>query len=257
MKVYEFGDETKPVIVLLPGTCCSWRSFDGVRDGLTKQFRVACVSYDGFDENENTTFLSMQDEVEKIEDYILQKHGGEICAVYGCSLGGTFVGLLAARNRVHIHYGIIGSSDFDTTGPFLARLETKVVVKLFYPLMQTGRMQGIFGRIFDKRMQNADDYSKNMMKSIGVGNPRPYVSKESIANQFYTDLITVLPDQLDNPRMQIHVLYAKKMGEKYLKRYHKYLKNPVIHEDDLRHEELLCRYPERWVQRIENICGIE
>ena len=26
MKVYEFGDKQKPAILLLPGTCCYWRS---------------------------------------------------------------------------------------------------------------------------------------------------------------------------------------------------------------------------------------
>ena len=25
MTVYEFGDETKPAIMLLPGTCCYWK----------------------------------------------------------------------------------------------------------------------------------------------------------------------------------------------------------------------------------------
>lgn len=26
MKVYEFGADTAPVILLLPGTCCHWKS---------------------------------------------------------------------------------------------------------------------------------------------------------------------------------------------------------------------------------------
>ena len=34
-------------------------------------------------------------ETEKIEAYILKNCGGHIRAAYGCSLGGSFVGLLA------------------------------------------------------------------------------------------------------------------------------------------------------------------
>ena len=46
-----------------------------------------------------------------------------------------------------------------------------------------------------------------------------------------------LPIQSDNGETQIHVFYARKMGEKYLERYQKYFKSPVIHEQDMRHEE--------------------
>lgn len=47
MKVYEFGADTAPVILLLPGTCCHWKSnFGQVIPLLQRDFRVLCVSYD-------------------------------------------------------------------------------------------------------------------------------------------------------------------------------------------------------------------
>ena len=56
-----------------------------------------------------------------------------------------------------------------------------------------------------------------------------FITKQSVKNQFTSDLTTLLPEQIDNPQTQIHVFYAKKMGEKYLARYKKYFKHPVIH----------------------------
>ena len=44
------------------------------------------------------------------------------------------------------------------------------------------------------------------------------------------------------------------MGEKYLKRYKKYFKNPVIHIFDMRHEELLGVYPDKWCALVRKIC---
>ena len=44
------------------------------------------------------------------------------------------------------------------------------------------------------------------------------------------------------------------MGEKYLARYKKYFKDPIIHTFDLRHEELLGVYPEKWCDLIKEIC---
>ena len=57
MKVYEFGADTAPVILLLPGTCCHWKSnFGQVIPLLQRDFRVLCVSYDGFDEKKVPNF---------------------------------------------------------------------------------------------------------------------------------------------------------------------------------------------------------
>ena len=46
----------------------------------------------------------------------------ELKAAYGCSLGGSFVSLLIQRKRIHIDHGIIGSSDMDEAGSFMARI---------------------------------------------------------------------------------------------------------------------------------------
>ena len=121
MKVYCFGEKEKPVIFLFPGTCCHWKgNFGKVIEPLEEYFRVARVSYDGFDETEQTEFPTMTEETEKIEQYIKKEFGGHICAAYGCSLGGSFVGLLAARGYIHMEYGIFGGSDLDQSGKFLA-----------------------------------------------------------------------------------------------------------------------------------------
>ena len=56
MKIYSFGEETKPAILLLPGTCCHWkRNFGHVIPLLQEHFYVLCASYDGFDETEDST----------------------------------------------------------------------------------------------------------------------------------------------------------------------------------------------------------
>lgn len=42
MKIYSFGDENAPVILLLPGTCCHWKgNFGKVIPLLSDNFRVA------------------------------------------------------------------------------------------------------------------------------------------------------------------------------------------------------------------------
>lgn len=253
MKVYSFGAENAPVIMLLPGTCCHWKSnFGNVIPLLSDAFRVLCVSYDGFDETENTEFTTMTEETEKIEKYVREHCGGHIRAAYGCSLGGSFVGLLAARQNVHMDYGILGSSDLDQASHFAAKLQTNLLLPLIYPLIRDGQFKSRFlQKRLKRREEKMGDYVNAFMNMLGSA--RPYVTEKSCKNQFYSDLVTPLPDKIDVTGTEIHILYALKMGEKYRARYERHFAHPIIHEHDLRHEELLACYPAQWAELIKNI----
>ena len=178
MKIYTFGAEDAPVLLLLPGTCCHWKSnFGAVIPLLADSFRVLCVSYDGFDETEQTEFPTMLEETEKIEAYLKTHCGGHIRAAYGCSLGGSFVGLLAARQNIHMDCGILGSSDLDQASPLAARLQTDFLLPLIYPVVRDGKFKAKFlQKRLDKRARESGDYVKAFLKMFGEA--RPYVTME-------------------------------------------------------------------------------
>lgn len=253
MKIYSFGAENAPILLLLPGTCCHWKgNFGKVIPLLSDTFRVLCVSYDGFDEAEQTEFPTMLEETGKVEAYIREHCGGHIRAAYGCSLGGSFVGLLAARQNIHMDYGILGSSDLDQASPLAAKLQTKLLLPLIYPLLRDGQFKSRFlQKRLRKRTEEMGDYVEAFLDMLGGA--RPYVTEQSCKNQFYSDLVTPLPDNIDIPGTEIHIFYALKMGEKYRARYEQHFACPVIHEQNLRHEELLACYPEQWVQLVKSI----
>ena len=229
MKIYTFGAEDAPVLLLLPGTCCHWKSnFGAVIPLLADSFRVLCVSYDGFDETEQTEFPTMLEETEKIEAYLKTHCGGRIRAAYGCSLGGSFVGLLAAR------------------------LQTDFLLPLIYPVVRDGKIKAKFlQKRLDKCAKESGDYVKAFLKMFG--DARPYVTMQSCKNQFYSDLITPLPDKIHVPGTEIHIFYALKMGAKYRARYQQHFAHPVLHEQNLQHEELLACHPEQWAHLVKSI----
>ncbi|MBQ8233334.1 MAG: alpha/beta hydrolase [Lachnospiraceae bacterium] len=249
MKFYHFGDKTAPVILLLPGTCCHWkRNFGEVIPLIETDFHVVCVSYDGFDETEQTVFPDMLTETEKIEQYIQEQLGGQICAAYGCSLGGSFVGLLLQRKRIHINYAILGSSDLDQDSVGKAKLKCKIAVPLLHKIVSTGEYPKLLQGLMEKKRT---PYRDKFMAMFGIGNGgMPFMQKESVYNQFYSDLITPLEGGICVSGTTIHCFYAAKMGDKYLERYQKHFKNPVIHHLDMEHEELLLMHPEQWAEEI-------
>ena len=169
MKVYSFGAENAPVILLLPGTCCHWKgNFGRVIPLLSDRYRVLCVSYDGFDETEHTEFPTMLEETEKIESYIQEHCGGHIRASYGCSLGGSFVGLLAARQNIHMDYGILGSSDLDQASPIAAKLQTNLLLPLIYPFIRDGRFKSrLLQKRLTQRKSEMGGYVQAFMEMLG------------------------------------------------------------------------------------------
>ena len=257
MLIHEFGEKQNPILLLLPGTMCYWKgNFGQVIETLSEKFFVAAVSYTGFDENDTENYVSVTDELERIEAYIQEHYNGSICAAYGCSLGGSFVAQLAARHKIHMRYGIIGSSDLDQAGSVKAQILTKIMIKATYNFIHTGAYRSkLMQKRFEKQMADPDLYNRAFVAMTGRDKyDMSFITKESLQNQFRSDLTTPLPLQIDNGETEIHVFYAKKMGKKYFARYKKYFRVPIVHEQDLRHEELLGVYPNDWCALVETIC---
>ena len=256
MRFYSFGNEDNPVLFLLPGTCCHWkRNFGSVIPFLQQDFHVVCVSYDGFDETEPAVFPDMLTEAAKIEAYIQENFGGQIRAAYGCSMGGSFVGLLLQRGNIHIGHGILGSSDLDQSGGLSARLQARLISGVLHGVFQKGRLPGWMQKRLEKKTPEERAYMDRMLALFGVGTAdMAFVQKKSIYNQFYSDLVTPLGDTISVPGTAVHIFYAVKMDGQYEARYRRHFKDPDIRRHDMQHEELLACYPQRWADEVRHCC---
>ena len=86
--------------------------------------------------------LCLQAENKKTEAYLKTRCGGHIRAAYGCSLGGSFVELLVARQNIHTAYGILGNSDLDQASPLAAKLQADFLLPLIAPRGAGWKAQG-------------------------------------------------------------------------------------------------------------------
>ena len=253
MKCYEWGKQHSRTILLLPGTCCTVKSnFSQVIPLLAEQFHVIGMDYDGFDGKE-TEFSDMLTITSKIERFVLKRLDGKADIIYGSSLGGSFVALLLQRNRISVRHAIIGSSDFDQDGKFSAWLKTKLILKLMYPVLKTGTMPEWMISVMKKR-HSAEELqnSERMISAISSG--MKHVTKNSVRNQFYSDLITLIDKNIRCSGTEIHIFYALQMGEKYRLRYLLHFAEPDIIEQNYGHEELLFFHPEQWVKAVCDCC---
>ena len=248
MTFTEMGNPDGRTLLLLPGTACTWQlNFKNVVNVLAERYHVIAVNYDGFEGDPDVVFTDVPTVTEKIENYILETHGGRVDGAYGSSLGGSFVGLLIQRGRIHIDHGFIGSSDLDQGGKLKARLLTMLVAPILSgactsekkraSLKAKLRKKGAIGE-GDASLAFADAFIDNM-KTLNT---------KTISRQFYSDYVTPLADDIHADGTTVHIVYALKMGEKYGARYRRHFRNPDIHAFDMKHEIWL--YDDAWRQPV-------
>ncbi len=233
MRFDETGLQGGKTLMLLPGTACDYRTnFGTVLDRLSTKYHLICVDYDGFD-GSGLIFPDMITVTEKIERYIKENHGGRLDGAIGSSLGSSFVGQLIQRKNVHLDHGIFGSPDLDQSGRCSAWLQSRLVVPLLTSFAGSDKKRARSREKLRKVFEMSDETADRFMDCFAKFSP------ESIRNEYYTDLLTWLEDDIHVEHTRVHFIYASKMGEKYLKRYKKYFRDPEIREFDMQHEQWL------------------
>ena len=233
MQFDEMGRKTGKTLFLLPGTACDYQTnFGSVLDRLGEKYHLVCVNYDGFD-GSGSIFPDMLTVTEKIEQYIKENYDGRIDGAIGSSLGSSFVGQLIQRRNVHLDHGIFGSPDLDQSGRFSAWLQSKMVVPLLTSFTGSEKKMAKTREKLKSFFEMNDETADRFMACFSKFSP------ESIRNEYYTDLLTWLEDDIHVEHTKAHFIYAKKMGEKYLKRYRQHFRDPEIREFDMQHEQWL------------------
>ena len=233
MQFVEMGNLSGKALMLLPGTACDYQTnFAAVLDRLGENYHLICVNYDGFD-GSDLIFPDMITVTEKIEKYIIDNHNGRIDGALGSSLGSSFVGQLIQRENIHMDHGIFGSPDLDQSGVLSAKLKSALVTPLLTSFTKSEKKKQKAKTKFIELFEMDEKTAEMFLSSFSR------FKTESIKNQFYTDLITYLKDDIHVEGTKVHFIYANKMGEKYKKRYLKYFRDPDIREFNMQHEQWL------------------
>ncbi len=248
MKFKETGLKEGKTLLLLPGTACTWQiNFSMVIDDLKERYHLICVNYDGFDGDNSKPFTDMITVTGKIEEYILRHHGGRVDGAYGSSLGGSFVGLLVQRKKIHIDHAILGGSDLDQGGKAVAKMAAGLISHFMNGAAKSPKKKAKLMDLLKKGLgiEMTDETAAFMDQfSDSIASLHP----KTVSREYYSDYITPLEDDIHVDGTTIHIIYAQKMGEKYLKRYEQHFRNPDIIPFDMPHEAWL--FSNTWKQPV-------
>jgi pimeloyl-ACP methyl ester carboxylesterase len=107
MRFLEFGDPTKPALLLIHGYGVSWRMWTRHIQSLESRYFVLAVVLPGFDQSDDADFVSVEQAADEIIAYIETEYDGKLFAICGSSLGGTIALDVLARNRLDVQKAII------------------------------------------------------------------------------------------------------------------------------------------------------
>ncbi len=239
MKIKEFGNESKPVIILIHGGGLGYRSWNKVIEEIKNDFCIKTVIIDGHGEDFESDFISIEETASKIESYFKSIGISKVHGICGLSIGAQITVELLSRNAELAENWLIESA-------LVIKMEkiTKLVlplITLMYPLvkmrwyakLQSQTLQ-IEDSLFEKYYEDSSKMSLNTLRAVTESNSNYELKKPTIISKSNVQIFVgsrepkimlksakLLSESIEGSKLQI--LQGFKHGEFSLKHTKKYV----------------------------------
>lgn len=119
MKILEFGDTGKRKIILIHGFQCPWQVWNKYIEYYKNRFHIIVPIMSGQNPEIKEDFISFTSDAKEIEEYILQRYGNNIYAVFGMSMGGVLTATLWQNGRLSFEKVIFDGSPLVSENNFV------------------------------------------------------------------------------------------------------------------------------------------
>ena len=124
MNFHTFGNPADPCIVLIHGTLTPWQIWEEQIAHFSTDYFVVVPALDAHEENKSSEFISIEQQAEKIEDYVMENISGSVFAVCGISLGGAIASVLWRNGVIGIDNLVMDSAPVIPMGSIAERFMT-------------------------------------------------------------------------------------------------------------------------------------
>lgn len=242
MLFHTFGSPEKPTIILLHGAGLSWWAYHKVAELMAEEYHVVLPTIDGYGEDADDTFESIERSAEKLIAYIKQEHGGHVFAVGGLSLGGQIAVEVLCQQADITDYAVLESAlVIPIPG---TRAMVAPTVRMSYGLIRN--------RWFAKMQAKALSLPDEMFENYFADSLK--VSRESLINTLLSNGTYVLKGELSRTQAKTLILVGGREVSAEIKSAHK-LHEAIAGSElyiapGLKHGELSLIHPEEYVSRL-------
>lgn len=135
MRFHVFGADSNPLMILIHGVLTPWQIWQEQIDYFQKDFCVIVPALDGHVEEEASEFVSVEDEANKISEYVTEHYGRDIDALCGLSMGGAIAYIIFERGKFNIKNLVIDGGPLAPIG----KLPTWVMIKSYQSIIHKSK----------------------------------------------------------------------------------------------------------------------
>lgn len=246
MFFHTFGDKSNGAVVLIHGVLTPWQIWERQIEFFKEKYFVVVPALDGHIEDQASEYLSVDDEAEKIENYINKELGGSVFAVCGLSMGGVIANRLFERNNIKLRKLVLDGAPLVK----ISALSNKVMTVSYKSIIHKSKNRDaktlesfkrdfLPERFLTSYLKFADTMSdstiENMIRSVSETTPLPR------ENPYNTEIMFLHGTKGNK-------VYSKKAA-KMLKQFYPELVIRCF--DGFKHAELAIYQPDKWLDTVD------
>ncbi len=102
MQIHTFGDKNNKVVMLIHGMLTPWQMWQDAIAFFEKDYYVVVPELDAHTQHEVSRYKSVEDEADKIKEYIKENLDGKVFMLCGLSMGGRIAATIAKDKSLMI-----------------------------------------------------------------------------------------------------------------------------------------------------------
>lgn len=240
MKFKTIGNSDGHRILLIHPMFVTLEFFSHLIECLKEDYFIITPILDGHNKDEDSTFLSVEDEANKILAYLQDNDIKELDFILGTSLGAIIAFEIYKRNEISINKVYLDGGPFFKFGPLLQ----KIAAKKFYSICSKVRENP--QNAIEKLGNLFPDIANQMVEVCGR------ITKESVRNLPHACYSFNLPDLNATAQKAITFLYGTKEPARLcIFRLRKYKYSRIIKKRGFRHCGYLLSCPEEYAEMLK------
>ncbi len=243
MIFHTFGNPANKAIILIHGTLTPWQFLEPIYTYFSKKYYVIVPALDGHTVEEASEFVSIEQQAQKIEQYIKENHKGKIYAVCGFSMGGAIASIIWRNGFVKIKRLIMDSAPIMPMGGIPAKIMTSNYLSIVHKSQK-------------RRPKTLENFKKNFLPEKYL---EPYLeiadkmSDSSIKNMIGSVCKCELCKGIPHGETKIMYMHGTKGSEFFQMKCGAHLKKfypeaKVICFRNMGHCEAAIYHPEKWIE---------
>ncbi len=245
MKFHTFGNKNNKTVILIHGVLTPWQIWEKQIDVLKEKFYVVVPALDGHIEDSASEYISVENEAEQIESYVIKELNGKVFTLCGLSMGGVIAFKIFERSNLDIDFLVLDGAPLIKN----SLLSEKVMSNAYKSIIHKSKKRD------KKTLENfkkdflPEKYLSSYLKIADT------MSDKTVENMIHSVCASKFVPCVNKNNTGILFLHGTKGNEVYSVKTARLMKKhfpdmAVKSFDGYKHAELAIYKPEEWLEAV-------